>query len=75
MNNETNTSTEKSQFLTPEKLRSYPGLENLTDEEVLEDIDTLEKLAAILLEFHSLNKHICIDNQQVVHLEKQKQAA
>lgn len=38
--------------LTIEKLRSYPGCENLTDEKAVEIIDSLYKLAAILLEFH-----------------------
>lgn len=48
--------------LTPDQLRKYPGLEHLTDEEALEDIETLEKLAAILLEFNSINKHKCSEN-------------
>lgn len=56
--------------LTPDKLRKFPGLEHLTDEEATEDIETLEKLAAILLEFHAISSTICVDNQCVVHLEK-----
>jgi len=71
MNNETNTSTENSHFLTPEKLRSYPGLENLTDEEVKKAIYSIQNLASIFFEFHCLTDSPCIDNQQVVHLEKE----
>ena len=52
---------DNNQF-TPEQLRKYPGLEHLTDEEALEDIETLEKLAAILLEFNSSRKN-CSNEQ------------
>jgi len=49
--------------LTPDQLRKYPGLEHLTDEEALEDIKILEKLASILLEYNSRNKNnICKSN-------------
>ncbi len=44
---------EDNNSLTPDQLRKYPGLGHLTDEEAWEDIETLEKLAAILLEFNN----------------------
>ncbi len=61
--------------MTPDQLRKYPGLEHLSDEQALEDIETLDKLAAILLEFYALQKSIGIDNQQIVYLKQQKQVA
>lgn len=65
----------KQALTTPGQLRGYPGLEHLTDRQAQEDIDTLEKLATILLEFYGLNKYISIDNQQVVYSKFQKCAA
>lgn len=43
---------DKRNPLTPDKLRSYPGFENCTDDEVPKCIDAIEKLTRILLIFH-----------------------
>lgn len=55
----------KKEPLTIEKLRTFPGCEHYSDEEATRIVQTIEQLAIIL--FKSLT---CIDNQQVVHLEK-----
>ena len=61
--------------LTFEKLRSYPGLENLTDEQARESILTIQQLAALYFEIHSIEDSHCIDNQFIVSLNERKQAA
>lgn len=65
----------KREPLTPEKLRKTPGLENLSDLEADEAIDTIKKLAAIFFEMACQNKSTCIDNQQVVYLNQENKAA
>jgi hypothetical protein len=65
----------KREPLTPDLLRKGKGLENLTDVEALEAIDSIKKLVAILFEAACYNESICIDNQQVVHLKQQNKAA
>lgn len=65
----------KHEPLTPEKLRKTTGLDNLSDNEAEEAIDSIKKLAAILFEIACHNQTICIDNQQVVHLKEQNKAA
>jgi len=65
----------KREPLTSEKLRKTPGLENLSDQQADEAINSLKKLAAILFEMAAHNETICIDNQQVVHLKQQNKAA
>lgn len=42
---------EEPEELTIQKLRTYPGLENLSDEEAQERIFALKSLAAILFQF------------------------
>lgn len=61
--------------LTPERLRTRPGLENITDDEALNAIDTIKKIAAIFFETACQLEATCIDNQQVVHLKQEKKAA
>jgi hypothetical protein len=61
--------------LTPEKLRTYPRLENLTDEQAQEAIITIRQLIALYLEVHPIENIICIDNQLVVPLEECRRAA
>ena len=59
----------KKEPLTIEKLRTFPGCEHYSDEEALGIVQTIEQLAIIL--FKSIQKPpTCIDNQQVVYLEK-----
>ena len=65
----------KREPLTPDVLRKGQGLENLTDKEAIKAIDSIKKLAAILFEITCHNESICIDNQHVVHLKKQNNAA
>lgn len=65
----------KGSKLTPEKLRTYPGLENLTDEQAKEAVITIQRLAALYFEINSIEKIICIDNQLIVSLSQRKQAA
>ncbi len=42
--------------LTIEKLRSFKGLEKLSDEEALEAIEALEKLSVIMFELYQQHK-------------------
>lgn len=65
----------KKDTLTTERLRNTPGLENLSDLEAAEAIDTIKKLAAIFFEIACQNEPTCIDNQQVVYLNQENKAA
>lgn len=53
-----------------DRLRSYPGCENYSDEEAESIIKLLNELATIVLEMTPAKKMICIDNQQVVNSQK-----
>ncbi|WP_207515047.1 hypothetical protein [Longitalea luteola] len=57
----------KRESLTPEKVRSFSGCQNYTDEEANGIIQSLEMLAVIIFE-NAETKSICIDNQQDVNL-------
>lgn len=46
----------KHKRLTIEELRSFKGLENLSDEEALEAIEALEKLSVIMFELYQQHK-------------------
>lgn len=61
--------------LTPEKLRRRHGLEHISDDEALVAIETIKKLAAIFFEITCHKEAICIDNQHIVHLNKENKAA
>jgi hypothetical protein len=61
--------------LTPKKLRAYPGLENLTDEQAKEAVLSIQQLAVLYFEIHQIEKIISIDNQFVVSLNERKRAA
>ncbi len=61
--------------LTPEKLRTYPGLENITDEQARDAILTIQQLTALYFEIHSIENSNLIDNQLIVSLNHRKQAA
>jgi hypothetical protein len=63
----------KMEHLTIEKLRSYPGCENYTDDQAVSIIQTLEQFALILFEIAHQKEEICIENQQVVYLGHDKQ--
>ena len=43
---------------TPERLRKYAGFEHFTDKEANEAIDTLERLARILLSIYTQNNEL-----------------
>ncbi len=42
--------------LTVEELKTYPGLENLTDEQAKEAIDTIETFSIIMFHIHNNQK-------------------
>jgi len=57
--------------LSIEKLRTFPGYENLSEQQALEVLDLIQQLAVILygtLKSIPFNKPNSIDNQQVVYL-------
>ncbi|MBS1773406.1 MAG: hypothetical protein JST82_11160 [Bacteroidetes bacterium] len=56
----------KENNLTIEKLKSYRGCENLSDEQALNAIQTIEKLAVILFDYVCHQNGIVIDNQVVI---------
>lgn len=62
-------------LMTPEKLRTYPGLENLPDERAEKIIHTLYQLVAIYFDTYEITRTYCIENQIDVYWEEQKQAA
>ena len=47
------TTESNSHLLTPEKLRTYPGLESLADNDAEEAIYIIQVLAALFFEIHS----------------------
>ena len=61
--------------LTPDKLRKRPGMEKLSDEDVIQVIQTIKTLSCLLFEIACLKEPICIDNQHVVSLKQEKIAA
>ena len=60
------------QPLTVEKLRGFPGCEHYTDEEAANIVQTIDQLSLIL--FECIPEPTCIDNEQVVHLERAKRS-
>lgn len=56
--------------MTVEELRKFPGCENYTDEEAVDIIQTLEKLAVFLFEFTGRENVIIIDNQLIISEEE-----
>lgn len=61
--------------LTIEKLKTFPGYEKKTEAELTEELESIQKLAAILVEYMAANKNYFIDYQQVVYLNKQNNKA
>ena len=61
--------------LTIETIRNRPELENLSDEEAKQIIQTIKDLAFLFFEIACLKEPICIDNQHVVSLNQEKKAA
>ena len=66
---------EAGKRITPDDVRKFPVLENLSDDEATNAINAIYNLATILFEIHCLNDTSCFDNQLVVHSHKAKQAA
>ena len=60
--------------LNIQSLRNCKGYENVSDAKLTEIVNSLKIFASILVT-SSLNNTICIDNQQVVYLNKQTKAA
>jgi hypothetical protein len=61
--------------LTLTKVLGTAGLQDLSEEEAVEVVDTIKKLSALLFEMHCHKEAIFIDNQQVVSLTNEKIAA
>lgn len=61
--------------LTTDKVIDVTGLKNLSATDAIEAVDTIKKLATLLFEMYCQRERICIDNQQVVCLNKQNKAA
>lgn len=61
--------------LTIEKIRQTPGLENFTETEASEAVESIKQLAKIFFELACQNENTCIDNQQVVCLNQHNKAA
>lgn len=57
--------------LTAEKLRTFPGCEQYSLEEAEQLVGAIDQLARLFLECHR-DKSICIDNQQIVNLEREQ---
>ena len=57
----------KREHLTIEKLRSYPGFEQYTDEQAIQTIQSIEQFTLIIIEIAMQNNSISIDNQQFVN--------
>lgn len=55
--------------LTIEKLKTFTGCEDYTDEEAAGIVQSLENLSAMLFELSVPNNPICNDNQRVVYLD------
>jgi len=49
-------------LMTVEKLRTYPGLEHLTDEQAEKNIRTLYQLVAIYFDTYPIIDKYCADN-------------
>lgn len=49
-------------LMTPEKLRTYPGLENLSDERAEKIISTLYRLVAIYFDTYPIIDKYCDEN-------------
>ena len=57
--------------LSIEKLKAFPGYENLSEQQAFEALDSIQQLAVILygaLKFIPIKKSDSIDNQEVVYL-------
>ncbi len=65
----------KREPLSPEKVRKTLGMENLTNSEVEEVVDTIKKLTIILFKIVCSKEATCIDNQELVSLNQQNKAA
>jgi hypothetical protein len=56
------------QPLTLEQLRTYPGYENMPEDRLAEELESIRKMADLLAGFMADCKIYSIDNQQVVYL-------
>ena len=57
--------------LSIEKLQTFPGYENLSEQQAIEVLDSIQQLAVILYGTHKsmpVHKSDSIDNQEVVYL-------
>ncbi len=62
----------KREPLTPALLKSFPGYEGLSDREAEEKCASIQAFARLLLLYLGNNQPTtCIDNQQVISLERQ----
>ena len=65
----------KREPLTPAKVKSILGRQNLSENEATEVVNTIQMLSALLFEMHCQKEATCIDNQQVVCLMNENKAA
>ena len=64
--------------LTVERLRQFPGMENLSDERANKIVITLNALATVLYNISKRsanNGTYFVDNQEIVHLNNENKAA
>lgn len=69
------TSEKQSTGLTVDKLRTFPGYEHKSDDELSTELESIIRLTEIIVSFMAANKNHFIDNQQVVYLDKQNNKA
>lgn len=67
--------SKKHRRLTVERLRTFNGLEKLTDEEAKEAIEALEKLSVILFEMYRQHKAKQNGEQNTTSAIRQRKAA
>jgi hypothetical protein len=59
----------KKEALTIDKLKTFAGCENLSNNEAAEAVKTIHQIALVMYEFTQKNKMFSIDNQLVVNLK------
>lgn len=67
--------SEQPTCLTMDKLRTFPGYENMPDEELAIELDSIIRFAEIIAAFAASQKFNSIDYQQVVYLDNKNKAA
>jgi hypothetical protein len=63
----------KKEALTLDKLKTFAGCENLSNEEAAEAVKTIHQIALVLYEFTQVNKIFNIDSQLVINLNNESE--